>query len=276
MSQNPPLVSVVMPAYNSEKYISEAIESILNQSFKNFEFIIVDDCSTDATFKIIDGYAKKDNRIIVLKNKSNLNVAKSRNRGIARAKGKYIATMDSDDEALPSRLQDQWDYLNSGRDIAICIGNINIINENGEFQYTREYPIYDKDLKRKVYRYNPFPNPTTVCLKTVYEKIGGYDSSYALNEDFDFWLRAGVYYKFGNCGKVVLGYRVTSNSASHGRLRLTEKITFKLRWKAYKLGYKYCAGDIIYNLFHLLSYVILPSKAKVVIFNLLRKNKIIR
>jgi len=275
MTKNNPLVSVVMPAYNSEKYISEAIESILNQTFKDFEFIIINDGSTDSTPNIIDKYARLDKRIIVLNNEKNLNIAESRNRGVEIAKGKYIATMDSDDRALPDRLKNQLEFLESNKDIAISIGNINIMDGKGVFQYTRNYPVADKDIRSKVYRFNPFPNPTIMCRREVYEKNGKYNNAYVPIDDFDFWLRAGTQFKFGNCGNIVLDYRVASKSASHGKIRLTEKITFKLRWKAFKLGYKFTVVDVFFNLFHLFSFALLPSKLKVRIFNLLRKFQIV-
>lgn len=276
MSKENPLISVVMPAYNSEKYISEAIESILNQSFKDFEFIIIDDGSTDRTWEIIQSFANNDGRIIALRNEENINVARTRNKGILMARGKYIATMDADDISYPYRLLDQYDFITKNeKNIDICIGNIDIIDETGKSKYIREYPITDIDLKSKVYRYNPFPNPTVLCKKIVYDEVGGYDPEYIVNEDFDFWLRAGQYFKFGNCGKTILKYRVSSNSASHSRLRLTEKITFKLRWKALRMGYKYNFIDIIFNLIHLSIYLILPSKIKVKLFNFFRRVKIL-
>jgi len=275
MSKKDPLVSVVMPAYNAEKYISEAIESILNQSFKDFEFIIVNDASTDGTSSIIKKYAELDNRIIILNNEKNLNIAKSRNKGVEKATGKYIVTMDSDDRALPNRLQEQYDYLNLHKDVSISIGNINVMDENGVFQYTREYPKEDMELRSKVYKFNPFPNPTIMCRREVYEKVGKYDNQYVPIDDFDFWLRAGVYFKFGNCDKIVLNYRIAKKSASHSKIRRTEKITFKLRWKAFKLGYKFTLGDFVFNVFHLISYLLLPSGIKIKVFNLLRKIKFI-
>jgi glycosyltransferase involved in cell wall biosynthesis len=275
MSSKTPLVSVVMPAYNAEKYISEAIESILNQTFKDFEFIIINDGSTDSTPNIIDKYARLDKRIIVLNNEKNLNIAESRNRGVEIAKGKYIATMDSDDRALPDRLKNQLEFLESNKDVAISIGNINIMDGKGVFQYTRKYPVTNKDIRSKVYRFNPFPNPTIMCRREVYEKNGKYNNAYVPIDDFDFWLRAGTQFKFGNCGKIVLNYRVVEGSASHRKLRLTERLTFKLRWKAFKLGYKFTVGDVFFNLFHFISYLLLPSGLKIKLFDLLRKNKII-
>ena len=108
---NNPAISVIMTAYNTEKYIKEAIESILNQTFKDFEFIIVDDGSTDNTRLIIEEYAKKDRRIKILYNKKNLGIVKSLNKAIAIAKGKYIARMDSDDVSKLNRLEKQFVFM---------------------------------------------------------------------------------------------------------------------------------------------------------------------
>ncbi|EME4749493.1 glycosyltransferase family 2 protein, partial [Campylobacter coli] len=94
IEKNKPLVTVIMPAFNRENYISFAIESILNQDYLNFEFIIIDDCSTDATYNIIQEYAKRDQRIIVLRNKKNKGIVYSLNRCLERSRGKYIARMD--------------------------------------------------------------------------------------------------------------------------------------------------------------------------------------
>lgn len=277
MKKDNPLVSVVMPAYNAEKYISEAIESILNQTFKDFEFIIVDDASTDGTWGIIQKYAEKDPRIVAVKNEKNIRVARTRNRGIEKAIGKYVANMDADDRSLPDRLSVQYDFLEAhSQDIDICIGNLNICNIQGVVQYSREYPTFDKDLRMKVYKYNPFPNAPIMCKREVFSELGGYDPNYIIIEDFDFWLRAGVRYKYGNCGKTVYDYRIYGESESHKDLRLTEVITFKLRWKALKIGYKASVGDVIYNIFHLFSYLIIPSRFKIMLFDLFRKYGVIK
>lgn len=274
-NKDDPLVSVIMPVYNSEKYLIEAIESILNQTLKDFEFIIVDDCSTDSSSELIERYATADKRTRILRNDTNLNIAKARNRGLEVALGKYIATMDSDDRALPTRLEDQVGYLETHLDVAISIGNINVISENGVYQYMRPYPITDRAIRSKVYRYNPFPNPTIMCRREVYEKTGTYDDKYVPIDDFDFWIRAGVNFKFGNCNRVVLDYRVRNGSSSHARLWKTEKLTFKLRAKALKLGYKVKVADLLLNFFHLVTFLFLPHKIKVLAFNFLRRYNIL-
>src|SRR5438270_280343 len=117
MKKNIPKISVIMPAYNAQKYISQAIESILNQTFKDFELIIIDDASQDNTAKIIGDFARKDNRIIYLRNKENLKLSKALNLGIKKAQGKYIARMDADDISLPDRLDKQFSFMEKHQEI---------------------------------------------------------------------------------------------------------------------------------------------------------------
>ena len=131
MTDKAPLISVIMPAYNAEKYIGEAIESILNQTLKDFELIIVNDASTDSTGNIIKSYAEKDSRIVVLVNENNLNIAGSLNRGISVAKGTFIARMDADDIALPERLEMQAKVMSENPQVAVVGNDIQLINESG-------------------------------------------------------------------------------------------------------------------------------------------------
>ena len=114
-----PEISVIMSVYNDEKYIAKAIDSILTQSFSNFELIICDDYSTDRSSNIIEKYVKQDNRIVFFKNEKNLGLATSLNRCIERAKGKYIARMDSDDISLPNRFEVEYNYLEDNSDIVV-------------------------------------------------------------------------------------------------------------------------------------------------------------
>jgi len=148
MTDKTPQVSVIMPAYNAEKYIGEAIESILNQTYKDFELIIVNDASTDSTGSIIKTYAEKDERIVVLENEQNLNIAGSLNRAISAAKGEFLARMDADDIALPERLEIQSKAMQENPKVAVVGNDINLIDENGSVIGYRHYPTNrtDKDL----------------------------------------------------------------------------------------------------------------------------------
>jgi len=271
-----PAVSVVMPSYNASNYIALAIESILKQTYKDFEFIIIDDYSTDNTLGIIEKYAIKDNRIIVVKNNVNLNIAKSRNKGVNLSRGKYIMTMDADDIAEQSRISNQFRFLQKHKDIGVCIGNMKIIDKDSKFLYKRFYPKTDDAIKASIYKFNPFPNPTIMARREVYDKVGEYDHKYVPIDDFDFWLRAGKFFKFANVEKFVLKYRIIGDSNSHKNLKKTDKLTFQLRWKALvELKYKFTFFDILYNCGHLFVFLFFSTKMEIRLFNFLRKSKIL-
>ncbi|MDD2913253.1 MAG: glycosyltransferase family 2 protein, partial [Candidatus Pacebacteria bacterium] len=114
--KNNPKISIIMPVYNVETFLSEAIESVLNQTFYDFEFVIINDGSTDNSLEIIKNYEKKDSRIVLLDNKENLGITKSLNIGLNKARGEYIARMDGDDISEKERIEIQYDFLKKNRD----------------------------------------------------------------------------------------------------------------------------------------------------------------
>ncbi|MCA9308097.1 glycosyltransferase family 2 protein, partial [candidate division WWE3 bacterium] len=123
-----PLVSVITPAYNVEHVLEETIKSVLNQTYNNFEFIILDDASPDNTWQIIQKWAKKDKRIIPVKNEINLYIAENRNKGLLLAKGKYIVWQDADDISVSSRIEKQVEFMEQNPDVAICGGYLQSFN----------------------------------------------------------------------------------------------------------------------------------------------------
>lgn len=143
MSSPSPAVTVLMSVYNGERYLSECIESILNQSFTNFEFLIINDGSNDSTVKIINSY--NDPRIRLVHNKKNIGLTKSLNKGIKLASCKYIARMDADDISLPHRLETQLKYFDDDASLTCCGCKFRVIDENGHFIW-RIYPTVSDKL----------------------------------------------------------------------------------------------------------------------------------
>jgi glycosyltransferase involved in cell wall biosynthesis len=138
-----PKISLVMPIYNSEKFLDESIESILNQTFQDFELVLVNDKSTDNSLRIIKEYMKKDKRIKLINNKENLGSVKSRNKGLKVAKGKYVAVLDSDDISLSKRFKIQHDYLEKNPHIFLVGSSAIYIGEKGkEIRRFRKYDNY--------------------------------------------------------------------------------------------------------------------------------------
>ena len=276
MTDKAPLISVIMPAYNAEKYIGEAIESILNQTLKDFELIIINDASTDSTGNIIKSYAEKDSRIVVLVNENNLNIAGSLNRGISVAKGTFIARMDADDIALPERLEMQAKVMSENPQVAVVGNDIQLINESGVVIGYRHYPTDSKSLKRVIFRYSPFAHPTVLIRAACIKEVGDYDKTKSPSEDVDMWFRLGMKYDFKSIPKGLLKYRVFLNSTSNKSLRRVELLTFKMRLNAVaKLGYSVGPVDVVYNILQFLSMHLMNSSTRVRLFNFLRNRKII-
>ena len=183
MQNNSNLVSVVMSAYNTEKTIAESIESILNQSYQNFEFLIIDDCSTDKTLEIIESYKKKNDKVKLFKNKTNLGLTKSLNILIEKSSGQYIARQDADDISLHHRVQEQMKLLKRDN-LDFCTTRA-IIKDSKKLR-----PGVSSFLPKKVALKfkNPFIHGTLLVKKTVINKIGNYDENFYYAQDYKLFF----------------------------------------------------------------------------------------
>ncbi len=184
------LISVVMAVFNGEKGVGHAIESVLNQSFEDFEFIIIDDGSTDRSYEIITNYAKRDKRIRIFKNKINSGLTKSLNHMVKLAKGKYIARQDDDDISHMDRLRKQLNFLESNPDYAFCGCNVKLKDHNSIYV---KYFNYETIHKNQIVE-NCFVHPTILIKKRVFERFGYYNEKLKYGQDFELWCR--LLYKF--------------------------------------------------------------------------------
>ena len=198
-----PQISVVMPAYNAEKYLTEAIDSILSQTFSNFEFIIINDASTDSTKQIIEFY--NDPRIKLINNEQNKGVAKSLNIGISFARGKYIARMDSDDIAMPTRLQTQFDFMEKHPNIDICGSWVQTFGAKTKIIRVPRKHVDIKDLNF----FSCAMLHPTIIFKTN-TKLQ-YLSDFPRAEDYDLWCREINNLNFANIPEALLRYRIHKN-----------------------------------------------------------------
>lgn len=202
-----PKISVVMPVYNGERYLKEAMESVLNQTFKDFEFIIINDGSTDSTEKIIQGFS--DPRIVYLDNGGNLGLSRSFNRGIQVARGEYIARMDADDISLPDRFEKQIKFLEANPQIGVLGSNIKIIGTNKIFKR----PENHKAIKWQSLLSTPVVHPTVMARANIL-KNNPYDDKLHNSEDYELWSRL-IFEKdagFANLQEPLLLYRVFPKS----------------------------------------------------------------
>lgn len=267
-----PLVSVLMPAFNAEDYISDSIESIIKQSFTDFELIILDDASTDQTYLIAKKYSEKDKRIRVLKNEINLNIAESRNKLLDVAEGKYVAWQDADDISLPDRLELQVHYLEKLKDVGMIGGFLQFITGNKN-EGIRKYSEKDEDIRKKIFFYSPVAQPVAMIRKEAFVLAGKYGKNLSPAEDIDMSFRIGERWKFFNIQKVLLNYRNYSGSSTYKKLKKIELITLKTRLRYFfNQNYQLSAMAVFYNIFQFLSIFFVPAKIKIKLFNLIRNN----
>ncbi|MCM8824400.1 MAG: glycosyltransferase [Candidatus Omnitrophica bacterium] len=191
-----PKVSVIMAAYNEEKNISKAIESILSQTFENFEFIIINDGSTDRTEEIIKKYQKKTTRIHLI-SKENTGLADSLNLGIRHSRGEYIARMDADDIADEKRLEIQVNFLENNPEIALVGSWCYLIDLDNNRRIECRSPILDKEIRKYMQKDNPFIHSSVMMRRSVIKKVGGYDRIQGM-EDYGLWIRIAKNYKVAN------------------------------------------------------------------------------
>lgn len=270
-----PKISVLMPVYNAENYVSTAIDSILGQTFEDFEFIIVDDHSKDKSWEIIKSYAKKDSRIVPLRNDMNLRATKSLNRGLGVVEGKYMARMDADDWSYPDRLQKQYDFMESHPEVGVLGGAIEVSDKDLKVMNVRRYPTTDAQARKIIFRYSPFAHPATIWRMKDINKVEGYNERIPLSQDLDLYFRIGNICKFANLEDVVIKLRVHDDSSSITRGRYQEQFALYTRIKAFLEigGYEMTFGDKLYNFLQMISMILIPPRIKFWLFNLLRSSK---
>ncbi|MCX6730647.1 MAG: glycosyltransferase family A protein [Candidatus Roizmanbacteria bacterium] len=267
-----PLISVLMPAYNAEKYIAEAIESILAQTFKDFELIISDDASTDKTWDIIKKYKDKDKRIFITRNSKNRYIAENRNVLVKLAKGKYIAWQDADDISVPVRLKKQSHFLEKNPQVGIVGGYLQFFDEKGT-KSIRKYATSDKELRKNIFRFSPVAQPTAMIRSECFKKVGLYNPKYPPAEDIDMSFRIGKFYEFANLPQITLKYREHLDSATFNKLKKIELSTLEVRRENDgKNGYKLSYLDRLYNLLQYVSIFVLPGRIKIALFNAIRNS----
>lgn len=208
-----PKVSVVMSVYNGKKYLREAVESILNQTFRDFEFIIVDDGSCDNTLEILKDYAEKDSRIKIIKNEKNIGLTKSLNKAIQEAKGEYIARMDADDISLPERLKAQMLAMEKGRKNGLIGCDVIIIDEHGN--EIKKVIVPRVDLNNYLRKKNCLVHGSLFILKKALQGVGNYSDEMIFAQDYDLLLKISTKYSISFVGDFLYKLRRDKNNISH-------------------------------------------------------------
>lgn len=207
-----PEVSVLMPVYNAAAFLKESIESILSQTFADFEFIIINDGSTDHSEQIIIAY--KDPRIRYIKNETNLGLVHSLNHGLKISQGLYIARMDADDIAVNKRLQLQVHFLQNNHTIHMVGSFIEEFNANGVVKL-RKYPVSPKEIRWQLIKSTTFAHPAVMFCKSLI--TGGdfyYNSAYYTSEDYELFTRLALKYNLANIPIPLIKYRLHQDQVS--------------------------------------------------------------
>lgn len=221
-----PKVSIIMPTYNVEKYIDEAVESVLNQTYQDFELIIVDDCSNDETYEKLVEHSTKDKRIVLYRNDENMKICYSLNKCLSHCKGEYILRMDGDDISLPNRIEVMVRYLDEHPNISLVGSQTITIDEEGNEVGYRKY-LRTSSFIEKGNKFCPCVVHIWMARKNMYVALNGYnDVPYV--EDYDFLLRGTINgYKYANCADYLYKIRIREgNTASSKGLQQKKAVEY--------------------------------------------------
>ncbi len=213
MEDKNPKVSIILPVYNAEKFLDENLLSILNQSFEDFEFIIINDESKDKSAEIIQRYAEKDKRIIFLNNEKNMGCVKTRNKGLKLARGEYIAVMDPDDVCLTDRFKIQVDYLDRHPEIFLIGGSAIVIDEEGNRMGILLKEDNPEKIAKKMVNANCMIHPSVMHRNT---QEFFYREKFIISDDYDFLLMVlSTNKKMSNVPEFIVKYRINKGSATN-------------------------------------------------------------
>jgi len=215
-----PRISVIMPVYNNAPFLNEAIRSILSQSYRDIEFLIIDDCSTDASLEIILSY--QDERVRVVQNNSKLGIACSLNKGLDLARGEYIARMDGDDISRASRFERQLSCFDANSNIGICGSWVRFFWNNRSF--IGSYPIEPDCIKAYMLFSNPLAHPSVMIRVSLLNKFNlRYDENIVAAQDFEFWRRCADCFDIINLPDVLLDYRIHGKGLTARKRSISRK-----------------------------------------------------
>jgi len=254
MLNNNPKVSVVMSSYDGQKYLKQSVESILNQTFNDFEFLIVNDASTDKTLQILQEYSTRDSRITIINNEKNLGLTKSLNKALHISRGEYIARMDDDDISTPKRLEKQLGFMQNNPEVVLCGTLAVVVNEKREKIGDKILPTLYKDIKKKLLFNNQFVH-TSLFFK---KELGLYNEEFQRAQDYEFVLRVASKHEVANLNEYLVKWTARKGSLSFSGTK-QQRYAIKARWWAItKYGYPKFKG-----FFHIIlrtAYLLWPKK----------------
>lgn len=259
-----------MAAYNMEPYIVAAIESILAQTFGDFELIIVDDGSTDGTGAIVEQYRCRDGRVRVLSMKRNRGGSYARNLAILRARGTFIAVMDADDISLPGRLEKQVRFLQAHPEVGVVGCNIVYMDERSVPLWERRYWLDDAAIRKHIFVACPLCVGACMMQRDVIVRAGMHDATYRHAEDYEWFFRLGRVTRFANIGEPLYQYRVHPRSTSRRYMRVQARTTIRIRAEFFG-EYHATLWDRCYQALDIFALYCLPPGLKSAVISLLMR-----
>lgn len=232
----PPTVSVLMAVYNGQDHLRQALDSVLGQTFVDWELVVVDDGSTDATAAILADYAQREPRLRVVK-QANAGQTRALNLGLGLARGKYIARLDADDVMCRERLAQQVAYMHAHRDVVLLGTAVELIDEHGQRLCTYVLPTGERRLRRLLIRDNPFAHPSVMMRRGVVQWVGGYNDRFQICQDYDLWIRLARVGRLQNLAKPLTELRIHSQKMTWTRKREESAETLAIRWEAVRRGW---------------------------------------
>lgn len=232
MAKSAPKISVIMSVYNGGDYLREAVDSILGQTFKDFEFIIINDGSTDKTPEILKSYT--DPRITVL-NQENQGLVASLNRGLAAAQGEFIARQDADDQSIPTRFEKQYKFLSTHPKVVMAGSSMRVMNEQSKITHSHHVLLNDPELKQELLLRSPFAHGSVMIRHSALKKTKGYDHAFWPAEDYELWLRLSAYGEFANFDECLYVYRENSGGISASNQAKQAAAVERVQQKAWQI-----------------------------------------
>jgi hypothetical protein len=209
--------SVLLPVYNAGAALREAIQSILAQDEPEFEFLIIEDCSTDESAGIIRWFAQKDTRIRPIFHQRNAGLAATLNEGLREARGEFVARMDQDDLALPNRLTTQIRFLRTRPQVAVAGSFVYHMGRRPEWDRLIRLPVEHAEIAETLPKHNPLYHPSVMLRRSAMLELGGYRPEFRNAEDYDLWLRASRVYDLANIPVPLLRYRFSASGMTLGK-----------------------------------------------------------
>ncbi len=207
-----PTVTILMSVYNGEKYLEQAVDSMLAQTYGDFEFLVINDGSSDRSRAILDGY--KDPRMRVVDNEGNIGLTKSLNRGIRMSKSRYIARMDADDVSMPDRLEKEVRFLDAHPEIGAVGCNVRLIDGDGNDAGAMAFPETSGHIRWYMLFFNPLAHPSMLIRREALERAGGYNEEIRYAQDYELWCRMAPTTRFWNLQETLLCFRMHGQKVS--------------------------------------------------------------